>query len=106
MFPLSRGVRIKVYELGERMTKRNKFGLAPSGLALILAIAVVLGLSVSGSAQTSSYVIAASAGSSRDAALPAISDTTDEPILTIKKRVDEVNLIFIANDRHSQFLRT
>ena len=88
------------------MTKRNKFGLAPSGLALILAIAVVLGLSVSGSAQTSSYVIAASVGPSRDAALPAAtSDTADEPILTIKKRVDEVNVLFIATDRHGKFVR-
>ena len=91
------------------MTKRNKSGLAPSGLAiglaLILAIAVVLGLSVSGSAQTSPYVIAASVGSGRDAALPATSDAADEPILTIKKRVDEVNVLFIATDRHGKFVR-
>jgi len=91
------------------MTKRNKFGLAPSGLAiglaLILAIAVVLGLSVSGSAQTNSYVIAASVGSGRDAALPATRDASDEPILTITKRVDEVNVLFIATDRHGKFVR-
>ena len=87
------------------MTKRIKFGLAPGGLALILAIAVVLGLSLSGSAQTSSYVIAASVASGRDAALPATSDASDEPILTIKKRVDEVNVLFIATDRHGKFVR-
>src|SRR5260370_7373745 len=65
----------------------------------------VCGLSVRGSPQTSSYVIAASVGSSRDAALPAISDTADEPILSIKKRVDEVNVLFIATDRHGKFAR-
>ncbi|HEX7424533.1 MAG TPA: VWA domain-containing protein [Terriglobales bacterium] len=91
------------------MTKRNKFGLAPSGFALtIFAIAVVLGLSVSGCAQTSSYVIAASnvaVGSSRTAALPTTNDEADETILTIKKRVDEVNVLFIATDRHGKFVR-
>src|SRR5437667_6632896 len=30
---------------------------------------------------------------------------TDEPILTIKKRVDEVNVLFIATDRHGKFVR-
>jgi Ca-activated chloride channel homolog len=92
------------------MTKRNQFGVAPSGLALtIFAIAVVLGLSVSGCAQTSSYVIAASTAavdSSSAAALPvATSDEAGEPILTIKKRVDEVNVLFIATDRHGKFVR-
>ena len=29
----------------------------------------------------------------------------DEPILTIKKRVDEVNVLFIATDRHGKFVR-
>ena len=31
--------------------------------------------------------------------------TADEPILTIKKRVDEVNVLFIATDRHGKFVR-
>ena len=92
------------------MTKRNKFGLAPSGFALIvLAIAVVLGLSVAGRAQTRPYVIAASTvavDSSSVAALPAVtSDEAGDPILTIKKRVDEVNVLFIATDRHGKFVR-
>jgi Ca-activated chloride channel homolog len=91
------------------MTKRNKFESAPSGFALILsAIAVVFGLSVAGCAQTSPYVIAASAaavGSSSAAPFPASSDAADEPILTITKRVDEVNVLFIATDRHGKFVR-
>ncbi|PYX15167.1 MAG: VWA domain-containing protein [Acidobacteria bacterium] len=32
------------------------------------------------------------------------SDATD-PVLTIKKRVDEVNVLFIATDRHGKFVR-
>jgi Ca-activated chloride channel family protein len=91
------------------MTKRNQFGLAPSGFALIVfAIAVVLGLSISGRAQSSSYVIAASnvaVSSSGAAALPATGDEADGNVLTIKKRVDEVNVLFIATDRHGKFVR-
>jgi len=90
------------------MTKFNKFESAPCGFALmIFAIAVVLGLSVAGCAQTSPYVVAASAAavdSSTAAAFPAAS-AADEPILTITKRVDEVNVLFIATDRHGKFVR-
>ena len=45
--------------------------------------------------------------SSSAAALPADtpSDEADRPILTIKKRVDEVNVLFIATDRHGKFVR-
>jgi VWFA-related protein len=32
-------------------------------------------------------------------------DAADQPILTIKKRVDEVNVLFIATDRHGKFVR-
>src|SRR5256884_9826953 len=32
------------------------------------------------------------------------SDATD-PVLTIKKRVDEVNVLFIAMDKHGKFVR-
>ena len=89
------------------MTKRIKFGLAPGGSALIVfaivvfAIAAVLLMSVSGYAQSSPYVIAAS--SSPNALPVATSDEADDPILTIKKRVDEVNVLFIATDRHGKF---
>jgi VWFA-related protein len=31
--------------------------------------------------------------------------TPDDPIITIKKRVDEVNVLFIATDRHGKFVR-
>ena len=90
------------------MTKHNKFESAPSGFALIMsisAIVLVLGLSVSGSAQTSPYVVATSVGASKSSAFPATSGAADEPILTITKRVDEVNVLFIATDRHGKFVR-
>jgi Ca-activated chloride channel homolog len=91
------------------MTKRNQFGAIPSRFALIVfAIAVVLGLSISGCAQSSSYVIAASnvaVNSGSAAALPAASNEADENVLTIKMRVDEVHVLFIATDRHGKFVR-
>jgi Ca-activated chloride channel homolog len=91
------------------MTKHNKFEWARSGFAVIIsAIAVVFGLSVAGCAQTSPYVIAASAAavaSGSAAAFSAASDAADEPVLTITKRVDEVNVLFIATDRHGKFVR-
>ena len=72
---------------------------------IIFAISAILGASVSGWAQTSPYVVAASVGTGSSAAFPATSDTPDEPILTITKRVDEVNVLFIATDRRGKFVR-
>jgi Ca-activated chloride channel homolog len=36
---------------------------------------------------------------------PTSSDDPQESILTIRKRVDEVNVLFIATDRHGKFVR-
>jgi len=36
---------------------------------------------------------------------PSATDATDDPILTIRKRVDEVNVLFIATDKHGKFVR-
>src|SRR6266536_5978898 len=49
----------------------------------------------------SSYVALSSVASSSRS---TESDATD-PVLTIKKRVDEVNVLFIATDRHGKFVR-
>src|SRR5256712_7305557 len=43
-------------------------------------------------------------------ALPAVPSSSESgqsgnPVLTIKKRVDEVNVLFIATDRHGKFVR-
>jgi len=92
------------------MTKDKKIGMVPSGFTLILCtLAALLGLPVFGCAQTSPYVIAASAVAvNSDSSVALRTDTNneaDEPILTIKKRVDEVNVLFIATDRHGKFVR-
>ncbi len=47
-----------------------------------------------GSSESSSIVAAA---------LPA--GTPDDVVLTIRKRVDEVHVLFIATDRHGKFVR-
>ena len=113
MFRALLGIGHKIGEPGakseEAMRKHNQIGWTASGFALVLAIAVVFGLSVTGCAQTAPYVIAASnvaVGSSSATAMNATSsDAADDPILTIKKRVDEVNVLFIATDRHGKFVR-
>jgi len=83
------------------MTKRKKFGMALAVVVFVLVPVLI--------AQNSPYVVAASNSA---AALPAIADANttnydeaNEPILTIKKRVDEVNVVFIATDRHGKFVR-
>ncbi len=88
------------------MAKRNQFGMTTGGFALLLfAIGAVLSRSVSGSAQNSAYVMAASNSATALPAAAATGDDSDEPILTIKKRVDEVNVLFIATDRRGKFVR-
>jgi len=84
---------------GERMTKHNKLGRV---------MIAVLALCVAGWGQSSSHVGAASAAENSvyASALPApASDGGEESILTIRKRVDEVNVLFIATDRHGKFVR-
>jgi len=63
---------------------------------LMVVAAVELPLLAQSSYVASTSVAAASRGTE--------SDATD-PVLTIKKRVDEVNVLFIATDRHGKFVR-
>jgi Ca-activated chloride channel family protein len=98
------------------MTKRKKLVLELDGLAILWAVVIILGVCVSGCAQTGAYVnpsstVAIPAGASTPI-VAAVSrneieddDAADQPILTIKKRVDEVNVLFIATDRHGKFVR-
>jgi Ca-activated chloride channel homolog len=88
---------------GESMTKHNNFGLVSKGL--VVAAFVIAIMAPLASAQSDSYVVA-TVGSSANANLPSAAGTdADEPILTIKKRVSEVNVLFIATDRHGKFVR-
>ena len=94
------------------MAKRYKFEDAAGGVANALSLSlpsllatiavVVLGLSISGCAQSNPYVIATSSSA---ALTGGVTDESGDPILTIKKRVDEVNVLFIATDRHGKFVR-
>jgi VWFA-related protein len=98
------------------MTKREKLVLELDGLAILRAVVFILGVCVSGCAQIRPYVnpsstVAIPAGASTPI-VAAVSrneieddDAADQPILTIKKRVDEVNVLFIATDRHGKFVR-
>ena len=71
------------------------------------AAAAVVGLAVAGAAQSVQYGIAASAVAVGvgDGSLSAVDSDASDPILTIRKRVDEVNVLFIATDRHGKFVR-
>ena len=57
-------------------------------------------------ASTNGYVPAAALASSSAALSGAGSEGTDsDSVLTIKKRVDEVHVVFIATDKHGKFVR-
>src|SRR5215468_6728514 len=56
-------------------------------------------------AQSGSYGVPAMAAYPATTAATDGTGGADEPILTIKKRVDEVNVLFIATDRHGKFVR-
>jgi hypothetical protein len=97
------------------MTKREKFALELDGLVVLWAPVFILGLCFTGWAQTAAYVNPAAtmaiAGGASTPVVTAVSrdeiddDAADQPILTIKKRVNEVNVLFIATDRHGKFVR-
>jgi VWFA-related protein len=53
----------------------------------------------------SNQVIPASAVSVISSSAASTAASPDDPILTIRKRVDEVNLLFIATDKHGKFVR-
>jgi len=76
--------------------------LLPAASLITFTFAFVLGLPVSGYAQSSPYIIATSTSAGMPGSVP---DESGDPILTIKKRVDEVNVLFIATDRHGKFVR-
>jgi len=81
------------------MTKQTKLGWA---------LMAVLALCTAGLGQSSSYLSTAPAAEDSVYAtglLALTTDSSDESVLTIRKRVDEVNVLFIATDRHGKFVR-
>ena len=74
---------------------------------IVIGIVAILGLSVLGWGQMGQFAGPSSAGAS-SSYMSALSDSaTDEnqSVLTIRKRVDEVNVVFIATDKHGKFVR-
>src|SRR5215468_10787827 len=67
--------------------------------AVILTLALSV-LPAAAQAPSSSYVASSSAASPSN-----IGDDPDNSVLTIRKRVDEVNVLFIATDKHGKFVR-
>src|SRR5882757_487116 len=73
-----------------------------------IALLAVASLCLPASSQMTAPANPAIAAASNYAAAVTITDVVsavDEPILTIKRRVDEVNVLFIATDRHGKFVR-
>src|ERR1700735_1889166 len=92
------------------MTKSNKFGLKKIA-ALMVYAGILLGaliiLSPAGSAPSGDYAVAASSMVGADVGTAFTTDSVaSDSILTIRKRVDEVNVLFIATDRHGKFVRS
>jgi len=87
----------------ERMKKIHKARLGQFVLLIVFGLLTVL---CAAQAQTSQYELAATAVMGASNAAAFASDTeADESVLTIRKRVDEVNVLFIATDRHGKFVR-
>lgn len=88
------------------MNKSCKSRSAGSG-KLYCAIAIILALSIPGRAQNPQVVATSAISTVNGSTLSSDSspDKNDDAILTIKKRVDEVNVLFIATDRHGKFVR-
>jgi VWFA-related protein len=78
------------------------------GSGLICALLAAFSLSCTAAAQTDSYSDAyASSGAPAVAAadVSPADDAQTGALLTIRKRVDEVNVLFIATDKHGKFVR-
>ena len=89
--------------LSEGMTKLNKFGR--SRIVHFVILLMLVGSSIAGCAQTSQYGVAAAAVVGSGAFTTDADNGPNDTILTIHKRVDEVNVLFIATDRHGKFVR-
>jgi Ca-activated chloride channel homolog len=74
------------------------------GFRVLLAIAVMVPVSLMAQSYTSGEPTANSFEASAPASSTADSDDS-QAILTIRKRVDEVNVLFIATDKRGKFVR-
>jgi VWFA-related protein len=89
------------------MKKLDSLGMKYMGSSCrLLALLAVFALAMPGFAQSSGYM---SSAASVNAYEPAAASDADDPqagaMLTIHKRVDEVNVLFIATDKRGKFVR-
>jgi len=75
------------------------------GIIMLVAAAII----PAARAQSDSYATPPAAYATSAASLSSYTPASDEPqsgaLLTIHKRVDEVNVLFIATDKHGKFVR-
>src|ERR1043166_7562357 len=81
------------------MTKYSNFGIA------LLAVSSLRTAAWGQAVTQGSPTIAAASNYAASVAITGGTGGADDPILTIRKRVDEVNVLFIATDRHGKFVR-
>jgi Ca-activated chloride channel family protein len=81
------------------MTKYRNFGIA------LLAVSSLCTAAWGQAVTQGSPTIAAASNYAASVAITGGTGGADDPILTIRKRVDEVNVLFIATDRHGKFVR-
>jgi Ca-activated chloride channel family protein len=74
-------------------------------LAILATCALALSLSVPAFAQSDTYTAATATASLSTYPSTADDDSQAGTLLTIHKRVDEVNVLFIATDKHGKFVR-
>src|ERR1700690_126423 len=90
------------------MTSSSKSGLVDIGVRAIyglIALVSVTAWSIPVCAQTSQYGVPAAAVVGVGSSEAFTGTGPDDSLLTIRKRVDEVNVLFIATDRHGKFVR-
>src|SRR5215470_4818283 len=78
------------------MTKSGKFGLVSISVLFLAVFCATARAQSGGLTNAPSNAVVAAALS---------TEAADEPVVTIRKRVDEVHVIFIATDRHGKFVR-
>ncbi len=71
----------------------------------LVAFVLIAAWAISASAQTSQYGVPAAAVVGVGSSTAFAGTGPDDSVLTIRKRVDEVNVLFIATDRHGKFVR-
>ena len=100
-------LRNRKYILGRRGVKILDFSGTKytRSAGCLLALVAALALASSAFAQSDPYTSYASSTNSSGYASPSTPDDSQGAMLTIHKRVDEVNVLFIATDKHGKFVR-